>query len=175
MPPKGNPARKRAYRPQQSYDTFMQAFARPIPTWHLLRQYENRFLQLENRFTPEQVFNIMNQFSRHEAHLTQTTGIGPRPTEEQIQQQHQQHVTQLERRKTRRMEVPEEAPFDAPEGHGTVRPKRKAEEVDLTFDEDDDLTFDEEEYYLLGDYFKPPSPPGGPPPPPPPSGGAVFI
>ena len=175
MPPKGNPTRKRAYTPRQSYDLFMRAFARPIPTWHLLRQYENRFVQLENRFTPQQIFDIMNQFSRHEAHLTQSTGIGPRPTEAQIQQQHEQYVTQLERRRTRRMEAPEEAPFDAPEGAGRVRPKRKAEEVDLTFDEEEAFLLGDDEDVFEFNFWPPNNQQPPPPPPPPPSSGAVFI
>ncbi|NBX49298.1 hypothetical protein EBT25_05000 [bacterium] len=176
MPPKGNRGRKPTYRPEQSYATFMEAFRRPIPTWHLLRQYENRFVALENRFTPQQVFDIMNQFSRHEAHLTQVTGIGPRPTNAEIEQQHSQFMTQRSKRRTRRMEEPDEAPFDAAEGAGYIPRKRTASEAELMTRETLDFGEDDEDDDVFEFNFWPPNQSNqDPPPPPPPSGGAIFI
>ncbi len=150
MPPKN---------PKGAYRTLMQGLRLPINNWDRLRQYERRFNALEPYLSQQEIFDAMNQFSRHEAYLSQRTGTGPRPTQEQLED--------LRKRQNRSKSSRDEAPFDAPEGAGRVTAKRKAEEADLTFDEEID--------YLLGDYFDPPSPPGGPPPPPPPSGGAVFI
>jgi len=169
MPPKGNRGRKPTYRPEQSYATFMEAFRRPIPTWHLLRQYENRFVALENRFTPQQVFDIMNQFSRHEAYLTQTTGVGPRPTPSEVRQQHEQY-------ERRRHTYREEAPFDAPTGAGYNPPKRTASEAELMSREQLDFGEDDEDVFELNFWPpNPPNPPQPPPSPPPPSGGGIFI
>lgn len=125
-----------------------------IATWDILRRYEDHYNRVEPYLNEQQRFYLQTQFARHEANLEQRTGMGPRPSTEQIAQQKRD----VERRINER---PEEVDFDYPTGSGDVRRKRTRSEEELSANEVVDWGS------LFDSLDRGPSPP----PPPPPAGG----
>lgn len=141
-----------------------------IPTFEILRRYEEMYDEISPYLTETQNFNIQSQFARHENFLSESTGLTLRPDQEQMRRQAQVALN-IAHSRPRSTEDADPFNLGPPTVAGSVTQKRKRSksEEDLMANE----TLDWSDFDASPG--PPPGPGGGGGPPPPPMGGAPIA
>lgn len=152
------------------HETIHSGLNLSIPTFEILRRYEEMYDEISPYLTAAQNFNIQSQFARHENFLSESTGLTLRPNQEQMRRQAQ---VALNVAHSRPRSTEDANPFNLgpPTVAGSVNQKRKRSksEEDLMTNE----TLDWSDFDTSPG--PPPGPGGGGGPPPPPMGGAPIA
>jgi hypothetical protein len=139
------------------YGIVMQGLRLNIPTYEILRRYESHYDRLNPYLTHEQRFNMESQFSRHEYHLNERTGLGLRPSESEMKRQAGESRNKAHSRPVKASDVDKDD-IGEPTAAGDTRRKRKRTPSEENLAALETIDWDD---------FGPSGPPSPPPPPPP--------
>lgn len=105
--------------------TLKQGLSLKIPTYEILRRYEQHYDNVSRYLTHEERFQLESQFARHENFLAEQTGLSLRPSRQQIKKQAGEALNIAHSRPRQAREE------EKPSGSGDIRRTRSASEAEL--------------------------------------------